>query len=340
MQAAVKVVINGTDITGRLLSRLISLTVNDQAGQTSDTATMELDDTDGQLVMPPPEASVEISLGWEGAGVGVVFSGVVDELRASGSRSGRTMQISAKGMDTRGPAKEPRRIHLDNTTIGAAMERVGRLAGISVRVDQALAGLARRYISLDDESFAAFGERIAREVGGTFKIVGDRAVLARRNGGTSASGAPLPTVTAAWGVNLHSYGITPVIGRNAEEKVAVRYYDLRAAAWRVVEAATGTARARTIRTALMAAPDEPTATAQAEADAAEADRKSGEGSVVIEGNIEAQPEGLCRVTGCRPGVDGDYRIEAVTHEYGRGSGFITTLTLKQPKGEAGRDTRR
>jgi phage protein D len=340
MRAIVKVVVGGTDITDRLLSRLISLTVNDQAGQTSDTASLVLDDTDGQIVMPQPGAQVEVFLGWEGRGVGPAFTGVVDEISASGGREGRTLTVGAKGMDTRGPAKEPRRLHLDDTTIGEAMSRAGRLAGIDVRVDPALAALARRYLALDDESFAAFGERIAREVGGTFKIVGTRAILALRNGGVGVGGAALPEIRAAWGENLHRYDIAPILSRNAEQKVAVRYYDLRAAAWRLVEAATGTEGARTIRTAIMPAPDAETAQARARSDAQEADRKSGEGQVVIEGNIAAQPEGLCRVTGCRPGVDGTYRIEAVTHEYGRSSGFLTTLTLKQPKGAAGRDTRR
>ncbi len=339
MRAIFSVIVGGNDVTSRFAPALQSIRVLDRAGQVSDTATITLDDTDGRLFMPQPGAEVSVALGWEGQGAGLVFTGVVDEVRASGGRGGRTLFVSAKGMDTRGRAKEPLRMHLDQTTIGAALSAVGGEVGISVSVDSDLASVARAYIGLDDESFAAFGERIAREVGGTFKIVGNRAVLALRNGGKSAGGEVLPPVLAAWGVNLHSYDIAPLISRDAEERVGVRYYDRAAARWLIEEAATGTPGTITRRIARAAAPDQASARQQAESDAAEADRKSGEGRVVIEGNIGAQPEGLCIVSGCRPGIDGTYRIESVGHEYSRASGFVTDLELRQPQGGAGQDSR-
>lgn len=338
MRAVFLVIVGGVDVTSRFAARLDSVRVTDRAGQTTDSATIVLDDRDGEIIMPEPEAEVEVWLGWEDRGAGLVFRGVVDDIRASGSRGGRLLHLTAKGMDTRGPAKEPQRLHLDDTTIVEAMEKAGDAAGFSVRVDPDLAGIARRYIALDDESFAAFGERIAREVGGTFKIAAGRAILAKRGGGTSASGGPLPTIRAAWGDNLHSYDVAPILGRPVEARTAVRFYDPAAAAWRIAEAETGTPRARTIKVAMMHVADQETAQTQARADAEEADRRSGEGTVVIEGNIDAQPEGLCVVSGCRPGVDGLYRIEGVDHEYSR-AGFLTSLELRQPQGAAGEDDR-
>lgn len=339
-RAIFAVTVGGTNVTSTFASYLISINVSDAAGQTSDTASIELDDTDGRLVMPQKGALVSIMLGWEGGGLAQVFYGTVDEVSASGSRgSGRTLSISATGMDTSGKAKEPQRLHLDNTTIGEAMQKAGKVAGLTVTIDSELASIARDYISLDDESFTAFGERIAHEVGGTFKIVGDRAVLAKRNGGTSASGSALSSVVAAWGINLHSYNISPVLGRAYEKKTAVRYYDKKKAEWKVTEQDTGTDGAETKKTSINSAADEETAKAQAKSDAEESDRKKGGGSVTIEGNPLAQPEGMCGVIGCRPGVDGSYRIESVGHRYSRGGGFVTQLQLKQPQGGAGRDSR-
>jgi phage protein D len=338
MKAIFAVVVGGQDITMNLNPVLQSLRISDKAGMSSDTASLELDDREGQIVLPRPGSLVLISLGWEGQGMGRVFEGTVDEIRASGSRSGRTLSISAKGMDTRGKPKEGQRRHFDDTTIGDALSATAEKAGLTMSVDAELGKIKRPYIALDDESFVAFGERIAREVGGTFKIVGDRAILAKRNGGSSAGGASLPTVTAAWGSNLHSYDIAPILGRPVEKATRSRWYDKAKADWLATTAGTGTEGGITIKPAPFSEPDEDRAGEQTKADAAESDRKSGEGSVTIGGTVAAQPEGQCIVTGCRPGVDGAYRIESVDHDYSR-SGWTTSLELRQPKGEAGKDSR-
>lgn len=338
MRAAFSVLVGGSDITGNLAPYLIRLSVSDRAGQSSDSASLEIDDTDGKIIMPAPRDPVTILLGWEDTGVGVVFEGVVDEVRASGGRSGRTLSISAKGMDTRGKAKQGQRQHFDDTTIGDAMAKAGKAADITVEVDEELGKIQRQYIALDDESFVAFGERIAREVGGTFKIVGDKAILAKRNGGKSVSGATLSTVTAAWGQNLHDYDITPVLGRPIEKETSTRWYDRKKAKWETEKAETGTEGGETVKPARFAEADKERAKEQAGSDAAESDRRSGEGSVTIEGNIDAQSEGTCVISGCRAGVDGSYRIEGVDHEYSRG-GFTTRLSLGQPKSGAGKDSR-
>ena len=338
-RAAYSVIVAGQDITAVLTPVLISLSVSDRSGQSSDSASIEIDDTDGRVVLPAPGARVTISLGWEHSGVGTVFVGTLDELTARGGRGGRTLSLTAKGMDTRDKPKQGQRRHFDNSSIKDALTTAGKAAGMSeVKVDAQLGAIVRPYIGLDDESFVAFGERIAAEVGGTFKIVGDTAILAKRNGGASPGGGALPTVTAAWGDNLHSYDIAPILGRPVEKQTLSRWYDRRAAGWGSETADTGTDGAITVKPARFAEPDKARAKDRSGADAAESDRKAGEGTVTMEGNINAQPEGLCVVSGCRPGVDGTYRIEAVQHSYSR-SGFITTLELRQPKGGAGKDSR-
>jgi phage protein D len=339
-QAAFAVVVDGTDISTALNPILISLNVSDKAGTTSDTASIELDDIAGQIVIPRPGALMLISLGFSDSGIGPVFRGKVDEVRSRGDRgSGRVLSISAKGIDTMGKAKERQSRHFDRMSIERIMQKAGEAAGISdVRVDQSFASIVREYECMDGESFLELGERIAGEIGATFKVSADRAILARRNGGTNPAGAALPTVTAAAGQNLHSWDIAPFLGRPRYREARQRYYDAKEATWKEVLTQIPLEDAEAVTMPRFPSPGEDEAKQKTESDKTESERGSGEGSVVIEGNIGAQPEGLCVLIGARDGIDGTYRIDGVDHDYSRG-GFTTTLSLKQPQGIAGKDSR-
>lgn len=325
-RAIYMIMAGGANATSTFAPVLISLEVSDKAGTHSDSARIELDDTGGRIMMPTKGAPVIVGLGWEGGGATPVFYGTVDEVRSSGSRGGgRTLSITAKGVDTNGKAKEGQQMHLDETTIGAALQQAAGYAGVSIQVDPTLASLKRKYIEMRDESFIHFGERIAREVGGNFSVRGPIAYLTAKNGAYTSA------VTAAWGVNLHAWDIAPVLGRPQYSAARARWYDKKQAKWMEQEVSIGLdAQATHSRRDAKADMDE--ATQQANADKATSERDAGEGSVTIEGNVGAIPDGLCIVSGTRPGIDGAYRIEGVTHTYSRGSGFTTKLDLKQPMG--------
>ena len=336
-----RVVVGGQDISKVLDPILMSLTVTDKSGTSSDTCQIELDDTGGVIVMPDTGAEVSVTLGWEGGASDEVFRGKVDEVKSRGSRgSGLTLSISAKGVDTNSKAKQPQTRSMDNKTVEEALRETGQAAGITdIRVDQQLRSIRRDFWGLDAESFIHFGERIAREIGGTFKISGNRAVLARRNSGQSPSGQPLPTVTAARGDNLIDWEISPKLGRARYRETMARWYDRDDAQWRDIRVQVPIEGAQASATRRHAAPNRDEAQRNAESDSADADKNKGGGRVTINGNVAAKPEGTCIVAGTRPGIDGSYRIEGVEHSFSRSGGFTTRLDLKQPSGAAGKDGR-
>ena len=139
-RAVFMVMVAGTNITTTLLPVLISLSVSDKVGTHSDTASLDIDDTDGRIVLPQIGAPVIVALGWEGEGVRVVFTGTVDEVRSSGSRGGgRTLSITAKGMDTTKKPKEGQQRHFDESTVEDILNTLlsfsPRRADIRVEVD-------------------------------------------------------------------------------------------------------------------------------------------------------------------------------------------------------------
>lgn len=333
-QAAFQVTVAGTNISATLIPVLMSITVQNRAGKVSDTASIEVDDRDGRIVMPKAGAAVQIALGWQGGDVRQVFSGTVDEVKSSGDRgSGRRLTIGAKGFASDGRAKEGQNRHFDQMTVGDILAQAGSIAGIvQTQIDPAIAGIVIPYVDMRGESLLHLGQRLARMVGASFRVQGTTMILARRGADYTAG------ITAAWGVNLISWDISPVVSRGKHGKARTQSYDLTTGQDATAEAPTQT-------------PDAVAATVQrdqvppdmaeiiAQSNAAVASEMTGVGRVVIEGAPSAIPDAVCTVVGARPGVDGAYRIKGVTHELNRGSGFLTTLELAQPHGSAGADTR-
>ncbi|MDN2582981.1 contractile injection system protein, VgrG/Pvc8 family [Aquibium sp. ELW1220] len=324
-RAIVSVTVAGSNITSTLLPVLISLSVSDKVGTHADTATLAIDDSNGRIILPQIGAPVTIALGWAGAGVRVVFEGTVDEVKSSGSRgAGRMLTITAKGVDTTAPPKQGQQRHFDDSRIEDILTEAGKVAGItSVEVDPELGSIRRAYVDMRDESFVHLGERLAREIGGNFRIQGTRAMLSKRDGNYTAA------VTATWGVNLHAWDIAPQLGRTNFSAIRTRWYDTANAEWKTVETATGLDVDATYADRLPRA-GEDEANQQNASDQATTKRDKGGGSVTIEGNTEAIPDGLCIILGARPGIDGDYRIDSVTHTFSRGAGFVSQVSLKQP----------
>jgi len=322
-RAIFMVTVAGTNITAPLLPVLLQLTVTDNVGTHSDTANLEIDDTDGRIILPQKGAPVIIALGWDGGGVRVVFTGTVDEVKSSGSRgSGRKITVTAKGMDTTKKPKQTQQRHFDNKTVKEILTEAGKTAGITqVNVDPSLANLQRVYFDMRDESFIHVGERRAREVGGNFRIQGTQAFLTKRGSGYTSF------VTATWGQNLHSWDIAPDLGRTQFNAVRARWYDQKKAKWMETQESTrNQTQARHDHRHVKA--DEQEAKQQTGSDKATTERDAAEGTCTIEGNTAAIPDGLCIIAGARAGIDGPYRIESVTHTYSRGGGFITSLNLK------------
>lgn len=334
-RAVYAVTVAGTNITPKLSPVLLSLQVTARSGATMDQAMLEIDDTDGRIIMPAIGAAVDISLGWADSGTRTAFSGLVDAVHFSGSRGGgRRMTITAAGADTVNAAKSALRMHFDAGTVADVIKAAGRAAGfLTFDIDPAIAAIPLQYFSIADESFLSAAQRLADTVGARVRLQGTRVVVAQ------IGGSYTPNVTAAWGKNLHSWNIAPQRGRLRFAKVRVGRYDFKKAELATATVATGFAGSATQGSQMLAA-NGSLALTVAKARAAASRSQSGIGSVVIEGDTGAIPDGLCAVSGVRPGVDGSYKIVTVMHRFDRGAGFITELTLADPQGGAGVDSRK
>lgn len=332
------VVVDGTDVTSRLRPLLIDIEVQDKDGTVSDTCSLTLDDTGGQIKMPRIGGKVAVSL--QGT---KVFEGTIDATPWSMSRgAGRTMKISAKGFDSRGKVKEPQAFHKDDTTLKSFLGAAAEKAGLTLDVDPAFASITRDYWSAENESVVHLGTRLARELYGTFKIRGSKAVLAKRGGGTAAGGA-MPVVVGRCGDGgnvIEVSGLSPKDPRRVFSKAQVKWFDRKAAKFQVEEVGFGGEGGEDVANLVRSTKhDKAQSQETAEGRKRQSEREAGGGSVTLDLAVDAQAEGMLMLTGARPGIDGAWRIVSVTHKASRSGGSTTSLELKQPGERAGDDDR-
>ncbi|MEO0980730.1 MAG: late control D family protein, partial [Pseudomonadota bacterium] len=306
--------VGGQVITAALTPYLQTIRVLDKAGASSDSCSLSLDDTRGQIKLPQPGQTLAVSL----QGV-AVFSGVIESVKSSGSRSaGRTLSVSAKGFDVRGKAKEPQRFHQDDGTVGDFLKTAAKTAGFDLKIDDELANIARDYIAADGESLLHLGEKIARELGATFKLQEPLAVLAKHGGDFG-----LPQITGLFSANnsgnLISWDIEPLSTRAVFNQVEARYFDRKKGEVLSHKEDGGEAgqRADAINVVRYIAHDESQARELVAGRKREIERQGGKGRVTMDLTPSAQAEALFHLSGTRTGVDGTYRIVSVTHTASR-----------------------
>jgi uncharacterized protein len=322
IQTPLKVIVAGQDVTSRFQPLLERLTVERSAGKAADSASLLLDNSNSKIAIPADRAPIQVFIAGQW-----VFEGFVTEVQCNLDKgSGRTLEITASSVDQGSKAKEPALRHKDNATLASVAAEFGEKAGIQVSVSGSIASLQRDYWLQQNESFISWGQRMAREVGGTFKVIGTRAFLTARNEGLSSSGRPLTTIEAAEGRNLLSASIRPIVSRPRFKNVRISYFE------KVEEEIeTGIADVDATLRHLIAAATKDQAKSKAEAHGKESDRDKGQGDVTILGDARAEPEALCIVSGVAQGADGAYRIDSLSHRVDKRGGFVTSLTLRQPQ---------
>ena len=204
-----------------------------------------------------------------------------------------------------------------------------------------MSSIERDYWHLD-ESFYAWGTRIAREIGATFKVSGKKAVFVARGSDKSASGQELGSVDAVYGRNIIHWDLTPVYSRFEYKTHKVRWYDKKEAKYKEESVDVGDASdgAQADLTQRFKASDKDQAKRQAQSNKDEADRDKGGGTIGLDGEPRARAQAACNVSGLRDGIDGKYKITNATHTYSRGGGYTTDCELEQPSGDAGKDDRK
>jgi phage protein D len=325
----------------------------------------------GQGILQTPPAG---EAPWGGPGLELVFDGFVQNCESGFGRrgGGRRLWIEGKGHNDKGDGKTVQNDYLgegkeddsgggeggvaggaggdggtgDAATAGGGggggkiplkdmMTKVFGAAGLQVAMSPAMEKISRDYWRINDSPMN-FGERIARETGGFFKIIKNKAVLVGAGESTAADGTPMPTVEAIWGINLIGWRIKPYVGRPQWGAAQSRFFDVFKGGWEDVKGAISSTTpfggTNAITHAINSVADKATGSQTNDGAGAEAKGKRGTGWVLLNGEPRAKAGGFLVIDGARPGVDGSYRISEAEHNYTRGVGYTTRCQVTNPTG--------
>lgn len=325
----------GNDVTARFAPRLKSMSIDRSAGKAADNATILLANPNGSVFLPPARAPIQVLLSGQWA-----FEGFVTEVEATFSKSnGREIEITASSVDHGAKVKEPALWHKDNDTFGGVAQFFGSKANLAVTVLGSIASIERDYWIQQNESFHSWGQRISRELGATFKVIGSRAFFAARNEGLSASGRPLTPIVGTVGQNLISARLRPVVSRPRFTDVKISYFDKAKGEKVEEEISTGVSGVDAALRTLYSAATKEHAKQHADSRSKESNREKGQGDVVLLGDARAEPEATFTAVGVAPGADGQYIIDTLSHRVDKSGGFKTNLTLRLPGEGVGSDPR-
>ncbi|MGP1085801.1 phage late control D family protein [Serratia sp. CY58181] len=181
------------DITHDISARLLSLTLSDNRGFEADQLDIELDDADGQVMMPGRGAVLSLHLGWQGAPLFNKGNFTVDEIEHRGTPD--TLTIRARSADFRGSLNARREESYHDTTLGAVIGKIAERNKLAARVAKELAGIKVPHIDQSQESDAKFLTRLASRNGAEVSIKAGRLLFIRAGNGVTASGKPIPQMT-------------------------------------------------------------------------------------------------------------------------------------------------
>lgn len=189
---AFSITIEGKDITTALDTRLMSLTLTDNRGFEADQLDLELDDADGQIMLPRRGAVIQLSLGWKGQLLFPKGGFTVDEIEHSGAPDRLT--IRARSADFRETLNTRREKSWHQTTVGDVVKELAIRHHLKTALDKEMAGEMLDHMDQTSESDASFLMRLAREYGAIASVKNGYLLFLRQGQGRTASGKQLPVI--------------------------------------------------------------------------------------------------------------------------------------------------
>ncbi|MEQ1975260.1 phage late control D family protein [Xenorhabdus sp. SGI240] len=188
---AFRLEINNQDISGKIQSRLMSLTLTDNRGLESDQLDIELDDADGMLKLPRRGDILILELGWHGHSLTPKGKFVVDEIEHSGAPDRLT--IRARSADFRGDLNTKKEISYHKCTLGSIVSTIAARNKLAFKISSELENISV-HIDQTNESDMSFLTRLAKQEGAIASVKNGELLFVQQGQNKTVSGQNIQTV--------------------------------------------------------------------------------------------------------------------------------------------------
>ena len=316
-----KLIADTKNITELIKSRILRLTIKDEAGVQSDSITIELDDRNGEIEWPRHGAELNISLGYVETNIVNMGTFIVDEITHSGPPD--TLTINAKATNMRASVKERKTRAWENLSIADIVNSISNEHGYTPSIAQELGSISIGHRDQIDESDLHFLTRLAYDYNAVSKIAGNHWIFAERGKAKAASGVDLPIVEIEKSQVL-SHRLTHA-ERGKYSKVIAHWHDAIAGEKAPVSVGSG----KPTWTMRHGFNDKITALNAARSKLEALTRGVQTLSLTVLGNVQLQAEGKINLRQFRAPISSDWTLTRVTHQIDS-SGFITMLEADLP----------
>lgn len=187
-----QILVNGTDISPKVKSRLMSLRLTDNRGFEADTVEVQLDDADGELAMPPKGASMQVRIGWKGSALVDKGTYTIDELEHSGPPDSLT--IRGKSADMRGTLQQSREQSYHQQNISSIIDTIAARHQLKAKISDKLKAEVIEHIDQTNESDANFLTRLAEQFDAIATVKNGNLLFLQAGQSNTASGMALEGV--------------------------------------------------------------------------------------------------------------------------------------------------
>ncbi|TCR07277.1 contractile injection system protein, VgrG/Pvc8 family [Neorhizobium sp. JUb45] len=333
MHPLIEVKIDGNPVAGAFYERLVSITVTDKEGLSSDTIDIELNDGPPSfLAIPRKGAIIDVRLGY-----GKLRSlGQYTVDKVSAKCLPYSLSVSGKARDMRsGKFKERQERHWDKVKVKDLVKELAGEAGLGAYVDPDIGEHEYDWVAQQDESNIHFLRRLSDRHNALCKVKDGRLLFSARGSGNSASGQFIGSVVVSPSKIIQGTCSFEANDRTKYSKV-VAYYQDNDKAQRVEIEADGDADGDSVFRIPepFASVKEADKAAQSKAKALK--RGEGAASVTVVGDTAIIAGAPLLFGDVRPGLDGvPYVIDTATHTYRKTEGYRTAISAKLYDGKSG-----